>query len=144
MRVLTALVFLATPAAAWEAGAQGPVCFLRHATDEAEVTVTHDPRNVLPYAIELARRDTVWDVAPSFVIRFDGPAARTIATDRHLLSDGGAALTVSDRGFGNVLDGIAFNHVAIAVTGDQALVIPLAGAAPEVEKFRACTAAPGV
>lgn len=144
MRGPIALLVLATPAAAWEAGAQGPVCFLRHTMDEAEVTVTHDPRSALPYAIELVRRDTVWDDAPSFAIRFDGPGRRTIATDRHQLSDGGAALTVTDRGFGNVLDGIAFNHVAIAVTGDQALVIPLAGAAPEVEKFRACTAAPGV
>ena len=138
-----ALLLAATPAAAWQAGSDGPVCYLTHATVDAEITVSHDPRKALPYAIELAR-ETPWQAGPVFAIRFDGPGRRTISTERHELSDGDTTLTVADSGFGNVLDGIALNQVAIAVTGETALVIPLAGAAPEVEKFRNCTSAPGV
>ncbi|MCG6882748.1 MAG: hypothetical protein LJE62_03205 [Silicimonas sp.] len=138
-----ALLLLATPAAAWEASSDGPVCLLKHSTDEADITVSHDPRLPLPYAIEL-ERDSDWQAGPIFAIRFDGPGRRTISTERHRLSDDRKTLTVEDGGFGNVLDGIALNHVAIAVTGETALVIPLAGAAPEVEEFRNCTSAPGV
>lgn len=43
---------------------------------------------------------------------------------------------MTDRGFGN---GLAFNETAIALLGDQAVVLSLAGAAPAVQAFRACT-----
>jgi hypothetical protein len=51
---------------------------------------------------------------------------------------------VTDSGFGNVLDGLQFNDTATAVTGAAELRIPLEGAAPAVEDFRACTKAPSV
>jgi hypothetical protein len=49
---------------------------------------------------------------------------------------------VSDRGFGNVLDGLEFNQVALAATGDRVVSIDLDGAAPEVAAFRACITTP--
>lgn len=140
MRALAFLCF-ATPAAAWEASRDGPVCYLTHQTEEARVTVSHDATKAVPYAIDLTHADG-WQAGPVFAIRFDGPGRRTISTDRHILND--RTLTVTDTGFGNVLDGIALNVLAIAVTGETAIVIPLAGAAPEVEKFKACAANLGV
>ncbi|MEM7751963.1 MAG: hypothetical protein AAF230_01030 [Pseudomonadota bacterium] len=136
-----ALLLLASPAAAWEARSVGPVCLLTHATDEAEIVVSHDPRKALPYAIDLTLNEA-WQAGPVFAMRFDGLGPRTITTDRHQLTDN--TLTVTDRGFGNVLDGIAQNFVALATTGETALVIPLEGAAPEVEKFKSCAAFTGV
>ncbi len=137
-RILIACL-LATPATAWEASRQGPVCLLTHETEGAEITVSHDIRDPVPYAIELIRH-AAWQSSPVFAIRFDGPGRRTITTEAHQLTRDRKALIVTDTGFGNVLEGLAFNHVAIAVTGDTAIVIPLAGAAPEVERFRACAA----
>ncbi len=143
MRYLIASILLSsTPAAAWEATSDGPVCLLSHATEDAEVVVSFDPRNALPYAIDLARIGTQWGAAPVFVMRFDGSGPLTITTDRHRLSQGNERLTVTDRGFDNVLNGIAFNQIAIAMLGDDTTIIPLFGAAPEVEKFRSCVAAP--
>lgn len=136
MRCL-ALVFLATPAAGWEASREGPVCLLTHMMDNAEITVSHDATRMVPYAIELTRSDG-WQSGPVFAIRFDGPRPLTITTDRHRVQ--GDTLSVTDTGFGNVLNGIAGNQVAIAISGETALVIPLAGAAPEVEDFKACAA----
>lgn len=141
MRTVLPFLLFATPAAAWEASREGPVCLLTHQTDEARVVVSHDLREALPYAIELTSNEG-WRPGPVFAIRFDGPGRRTISTNRHEVA--GNTLRVTDRGFGNVLDGIALNHLAIAVTGDTALVIPLAGAAPEVEEFKACSANLGV
>ncbi len=137
-------MLLSSPAVAWEASSSGAVCLLSHTTSEADVTVRHDPRQVQPYGLEIARTASQWEAAPTFAIRFDGPGRLTISTGRHRLSADRTALTVTDSGFGNVLAGIALNHFAIAVLGDQALVIPLTGAAPEVEKFHSCIAAPGV
>ena len=144
MRLMFALLFLGSPAAAWEAFSAGPVCLLTHTTDEAQVTVRHDPRQFVPYAIEVARSASVWKPAPTFVMQFEGPARLTITTDDHQLSGDGSALTVTDQGFGNVLAGIALNYIAVAVLGDQALFIPLGGAAPEVAKFQDCLSASGV
>ncbi|MEM9971307.1 MAG: hypothetical protein AAF762_09445 [Pseudomonadota bacterium] len=143
MRYLIALAFLAAPAHAWEAFSDGPVCVLSHDMEAASVAVTHDPRRALPYAIEV-RRAEPWPLAPTFAMRFDGPGRLTISTDRHSLSDENRALTVMDRGFGNVLTGLEANFVAIAVLGNEALAIPLTGAKPEVAKFRACAQGAGV
>ena len=60
---------------------------------------------------------------------------------QHALSDSNQTLNVADSGFGNVLDGLQFNATALAFTEAQTVTIPLEGAAPEVQKFRACTAA---
>jgi hypothetical protein len=132
-----ALLLLATPAAGWEASRDGPVCLLTHRMDDAEITVSHDATRSVPYAIELMRTDG-WQPGPVFAIRFDGPRPLTITTDRHSVT--GETLSVTDTGFGNVLNGIAGNQVAIAMSGETALVIPLTGAAPEVEAFKACAA----
>ena len=98
--------------------------------------LTYDPDGPL-YAITVTLPEP-WPEAPSFAMRFDGPQGRTIATDRHQLSNNGRSLTVTDRGFGNVLDGLQFNVSTTAVSGDTGVTIPLDGAAEEVEKFRTC------
>ncbi|NRB00090.1 MAG: hypothetical protein HRU32_09755 [Rhodobacteraceae bacterium] len=140
MRTLIALLLLATPASAWQA-TLGPICTLTTETERAKIELTYDPTGPL-YSITVERLDGVWSVTPYFAMRFDGGRPRTISTNRHQLGQGGAALTVMDRGFGNVLDGIEFNDVATAYTDGQMVVIPLAGAAPEVQKFRDCVASP--
>ncbi len=143
MRSLIALMFLASPASAWVASVDGPVCRLSHEMDAGSVEVTHDPRRALPYAIEVTSEEP-WVAAPVFAMRFDGPGQLTITTDRHTLSDDAASLTVMDRGFGNVLRGLESNFVAMAVLGNFAITIPLDGAPPEVAKFRACALGAGV
>lgn len=130
------------PAAAWEATI-GVVCTLDHADDRAEVRLTYDPR-IPEYSITIKRLDGAWPAAPVFALRFEGAQGLTISTDRHTLSEGATALTVRDRGFGNVLNGLQFNSQAVAVTGDAALPISLDGAAPAVAAFRRCDAAPSV
>lgn len=113
-------------------------------TDDGTVVVSHDPRKPLPYAIQLRRAGDPWRGSDVFAMRFDGPGRLTITTDRHQLADGNAELIVTDQGFDNVLRGIEANFIALAVLGDQALVFPLTGAAPEVAKFRACATGAGV
>ena len=49
---------------------------------------------------------------------------------------------MTDRGFGNVLNGLEFNDTAIAIAGETRVPFSLAGAAPEIQAFRACTDAP--
>lgn len=139
--VLLWLCLASSPAMAWEF-TPNPICTLSQETDESSVRVTYDPR-VPEYAITL-KRDVPWPQEPVFAIRFDGPRGLTISTTRHRLSEGGTALTVTDRGFGNVLDGLQFNRTATALTGSAALALPLEGAAPAVEAFRACAMAPSV
>ncbi|MEM1064468.1 MAG: excinuclease ABC subunit B [Pseudomonadota bacterium] len=139
MRTVIFLIALtATPAAAWEFSPT-PVCTLSHAEPGARLDVTYDVRAEEPYAITVTRTDAAWPEAPVFAMRFDGPRGLTISTNRHRLSEGGRAITVSDRGFGNVLDGLEFNATATAILGETELGFPLAGAAPEVQKFRDCT-----
>ncbi|MEO0915779.1 MAG: hypothetical protein AAFY31_02180 [Pseudomonadota bacterium] len=141
MRSALLFLLLANPATAWEATRDGPVCFLTHETEDAEIVVSHDITKAVPYAIELTRVEG-WQAGPFFAIRFDGLGPLTITTDRHTVTD--KTLTVTDTGFGNVLNGIAQNFVALATSGATAMVIPLEGAAPEVEKFKDCTANIGV
>ena len=50
---------------------------------------------------------------PIFAIAFVGDSPFEITTNRHALSDDGQTLTVRDRGFGNVLNGMEFNTTAI-------------------------------
>ena len=138
MRSLIALLLLAAPATAWEF-TPSPVCTLSHAEQSGAVTVTYDPTVAQPYSIAITRSESTWPAAPVFGIRFDGPRGLTISTDRHRLSDAQSTLTVSDRGFGNVLDGLEFNRTATALTGEAEVTFSLDGAAPEVQAFRACT-----
>jgi hypothetical protein len=135
-RLFLLLMVCASPAAAWEFS-ETPVCTLRDETAEAEVVVTYDPA-IPEYAIALTLTGGVWPAGPVFAIVFDGGMPITIQTDRHVLSDGGRTLTVRDSGFGNVLDGIGRNSVAIALVGDRRLDIPLDGAGGPLAEFRAC------
>lgn len=137
LRMIAILIFAVTPATAWEVEL-GRVCMLVHDEGSASVRVTYDP-SVPEYAIAISR-DRSWRDSPVFAMRFDGPRGNVISTDRHVLSGDGATLTVTDSGFGNVLNGLEFNHTATALLGDQAAPFSLEGAAPAVRAFRACVA----
>ena len=139
--LIVCLCLVASPGSAWEFTPE-PICTLSWEDDQSSVVVTYDPRGP-EYAITL-RRPMPWPQAPIFAIRFQGALGLTISTSRHRLSDGGRALTVTDRGFGNVLDGLQYNDTAVALTGSAALPVPLSGAAPAVEAFRDCAQAPSV
>lgn len=141
MRAALALaLILATPAAAWEF-TPAPVCTLSHDAGAVSIRVTHDPAQADPYAIAVTRA-AGWPAGPVFAIRYDGDRALVIQTTRQVLSDGGRTLTVTDRGFGNVLDGLEFNRTATALIGDVAEAVSLEGAAEPVRAFRACATAP--
>ena len=140
MRAVLALALLATPAQAWDF-TDTPVCTIFNDTPSLQIRVTYDPAQSEPYAIALTRPDP-WPVTDTFGLSFTGPAAMTIGTGRHLLSTDGRTLTVSDTGFGNVLDGLAYNGAAAALAGDLAVPFDLTGARPAVDAFRACGLVP--
>ncbi len=120
----------------------GALCTLTHVEDDLAMRLTFDP-SVPLYTITVSGPEP-WPVAPEFGIRFDGPQPNTIRTDRHVLSPDLQRLSVSDRGFGNVLDGLQFNDTATAFSGEATVTVSLTGAAPEVEAFRACGLTPSV
>ena len=137
-RAALALCVLAAPAAAWEFEAR-PVCTLSHVAAAAKITVTYDPRAAQPYAIRLILAEGTWGEGPVFAMRFEGARPVVISTDRHAVE--GGALTVTDRGFGNVLAGIEAGGTVRAATAGREVSVPLAGAAGPVAAFRACTEA---
>lgn len=141
MRFFAFLILWATPATAWEFTAGLP-CVLNHVSPQAEIELTYDPTKPL-YSVTV-RRTQAWPGAPVFAMRFDGPAALTISTDRHTLSGDGRSVTVVDRGFGNVLNGLQFNDQVAALLGDTEVRFSLEGSAGPVAKFRVCRAEPGV
>ncbi len=137
-------VFLAlpvSPALGWEFSPH-PVCTLSHEGAEAAVELTYDPREAEPYAITLTRQGALWPPGPVFMMTFEGALGLTIGTDRHEISGGGASLTVTDRGFGNVLDGLEAGDRAVARLDDASVTVLLDGAAGPVAAFRACAIAP--
>lgn len=138
MRAL--ILLLATPVQAWDF-TPTPICTILNDTPGLSIRVTYDPTQAQPYAITLSRPDP-WPTTETFGLRFDGPAAMTIGTNRHQLSPDGRTLTVTDTGFDNVLDGLALNGTATALAGDAALPFDLTGARPAVEAFRACNLLP--
>lgn len=129
-------LFCAPTALAWETRSEA-LCVLEHSEAAADVRLTYDPGSKI-YAIAITP-SKAWRRYPVFAIRFEGPRSLTISTGRHVISDGGATLTVSDAGFGNVLNGLEFNRTATALLGDQAVKVSLDGAAPAVQDFRDCT-----
>ncbi|MEO0380653.1 MAG: hypothetical protein AAF252_10305 [Pseudomonadota bacterium] len=137
MRHFIHLLLLTSPAHAWEF-TPTPICTLAHTEASAEVTVTYDHATGL-YAIAVTSPQA-WPASPTFSVRFDGAAPSTISTQRHQTD--GATLTVTDAGFGNVLDGLEFNTSATAFTQTSAVTVSLEGAAGPVQQFRACTTAP--
>lgn len=132
----------ATPASAWQAGIRGPLCTLTHTEGDVSVLLTFDPTVPL-YTIAISGPDP-WPFSAQFSMNFEGPQPNMIRTDRHVLSSDLGTLSVSDRGFGNVLDGLQFNTTASAISGDTTIRMSLDGAAPEVEAFRACGQTPSV
>ncbi|NOD76648.1 excinuclease ABC subunit B [Ruegeria sp. HKCCD4332] len=139
MRAILTSLILATPAFAWEATV-GDICTLSHDTGAATIFLTYDPSAPL-YTLTVTRKDQVWAQSPWFAMRFEGRNPIEIATPRHVLSDGGSALTVTDTGFGNVLDGLEYNQAAYAFTQDGIAEFPLIDAAPQVRIFRTCAGA---
>jgi hypothetical protein len=71
---------------------------------------------------------------------FAGERPISIQTNRFTLSNDGRSLTVKDRGFGNVLNGLEFNARAYAMLGDTTVGISLDGINPAITAFRACPA----
>lgn len=140
MRSLIVFLLASAPAQAWDFTAV-PVCTIAEDTQGLSIRVTYDPTQPQPYAISLTRSDP-WPETETFGLRFDGPAAMTIGTGRHQLSPDGRTLIVTDTGFDNVLDGLAFNSTATALAGDAALPFDVSGARPAVEAFRACGVLP--
>ncbi len=143
MRLTVLLFFFATQAFAWDY-AGSPVCTLKHSTEKADLTLTYDNRADGPYAIQITRNDKVWPSDPVFLMRFDGLRPLVITTDRHVVDAERKSLTVTDRGFGNVLDGLEYNFIATAKSGETMLIFPLTGAAPAVRRFKACVASPEI
>ncbi len=135
LRTLAVLLLTSAPALAWEARS-GRVCELVHDGETAFVRVTFDPA-IPEYSIAITPV-LPWLNSPVFAMRFDGPRSNTISTDRHVITGGGETLTVTDSGFGNVLNGLEFNHTATALLGDRAIAVPLDGAGSAVRDFRAC------
>jgi hypothetical protein len=132
---------LASAALAWDF-TPGLPCVLTHKTSDAQITLTYDPTRPL-YTVTV-RRPTPWPEGVVFAMRFEGPNSLTISTDRHRLSGDRRSLTVTDTGFGNVLDGLQFNDTTTALLGDVAVSFPLDGAAEPVAAFRICRADPSV
>lgn len=134
MRLTVLAVCLPTCAAAWEFS-PAPLCTLSHKSREAQIEITHDP-GIPIYQMTLSLLAEPWAGSETFGIAFRGGRSLTIGTGRHRIDD--RTLTVADAGFGNVLDGLEFNQTATAFTSSQSLQISLAGAAPEVRRFRSC------
>ncbi|NRB01668.1 MAG: hypothetical protein HRU30_00225 [Rhodobacteraceae bacterium] len=128
---------MASQAQAW-AFSSDPICTISHSEAAADIVVTYDPRTAL-YAIAITKQDG-WPTDPGFSIRFSGANNLTISTTRHSVV--GNTLTVTDRGFGNVLNGLAFNTTATAFTESAAVTVSLEGASEPVDAFRACASAP--
>jgi len=140
MRYLICLLVWTSPAAAWEF-TPGLPCLLTHTENGAEVELTYDPTAPL-HSITI-KTLAPWPDGAVFGLRFSGAAGMTITTDRHVVSPDRRALTVTDRGFGNVLNGLQRNDTATALLGDSAVTFSLAGADAPVDKFRRCEASAG-
>ena len=97
--------------------------------------MTYDP-GLPEYNLHLTLKDGVWPSGSVFSLRFEGPAGLTISTNQHVVD--GATLSVTDRGFGNVLNGLQFNARAVALIATSEFAISLNGAAPSIEEFRDC------
>ena len=132
------LAFVA-PAHAWEF-TPGTPCLLTHETDDVAIRLTYDPTVPL-YSISLTQ-SIPFAPAPIFSMQFVGPLSLQISTDRHRMSDQDRTVTVFDSGFGNVLNGLQYNEVAIARLGPRQIAVSLTDAADAVAAFRECDVVP--
>ncbi len=140
MLICAAMISLASSAVAWEF-AETDVCTVTHDSTDMGVVLVFDPAASL-YTITLTQPQNTWATDDNFRLRFDGPRALIIGTDRHVYGDEGRSLSVSDSGFGNVLDGIALNESMTALVGDQSVSLSTADAGEAMQAFRACPSAP--
>jgi hypothetical protein len=138
MRTLFALLLLTTPAHAWEF-TPSPVCTLTDTQDTGTLTVTYDA-SLPEYAIEITLENGTWPEAPAFGLAFAGGDALSIGTNRPMISGDGRTLTVKDRGFGNVLNGLEFNTRAYAMADDFTVGFDLTGIKEAITAFRDCPA----
>lgn len=136
-RISIALLTLTAPANAWEFTPGSP-CLLTSPPGDVAMALTYDP-SAPRYTVSITAPEP-WPKSQLFVMQFDGPIARQIGTNRHTLSDDGRTLTVTDSGFGNVLDGMAEGAQVVALAGDVAVVISLSGVKAPLAAFRACEA----
>ena len=136
-RISIALLTLTAPANAWEFTPGSP-CLLTSPPGDVAMALTYDP-SAPRYTVSITAPEP-WPKSQLFVMQFDGPTARQIGTNRHTLSDDGRTLTVTDSGFGNVLDGMAGGGQVVALAGDVAVVISLSGVEAPLAAFRACEA----
>jgi len=137
MRPLLSLLLLATPAPAWEF-LPTPICTLTHSAGGVDIFVTYDA-SLPEYTITVTRAEP-WPVGAVFVLGFEGNRPSRLTTEQHELSSSGTSLTVRDSGFGNVLDGLEFNAVGIAMVETASVSFDLSNAAPAVQAFRDCPA----
>ncbi|MFK7838230.1 MAG: hypothetical protein AB8B60_18630 [Sulfitobacter sp.] len=136
---LLALIAFANTAAAWEF-TPGTPCLLTHEASDVAIELTYDPTGPL-YSISLTQA-TAFVPAPVFSMTFGGTTPLTISTGTHRLNDANRTLTVTDRGFGNVLNGLQFGTEVRATLGDQVIMFPLINASEAVAAFRACDVLP--
>ncbi len=141
LRAIAILLCTASPALAWDARFSGHVCELTGEDKAVHVRLTYDPA-IPEYSIAITS-DQGWSSSPTFAIQFEGPRGLTISTTRQVISGDGATVTVRDSGFGNVLDGLEFNHTATAILGGETATFGLEDAGPAVRAFRACTMGAG-
>lgn len=139
MRIVLAFLLLASPAAAWEFSAS-PICTLTNTTAEGGITVTYDA-SLPEYTITVTLPQGRWPADPVFGMAFADARPISIQTDRHSISPDGRSVTVKDRGFGNVLNGLEFNTRAYAIMGDTTVGFGLDGIGPAISAFRDCPAA---
>ena len=139
MRIVFAFLLLASPAAAWEFSAS-PICTLTDTSDSGGITVTYDPA-ITEYTVTVTLPNGRWSEAQTFGMAFANDRPISIQTDLHSISPDGRSVTVKDRGFGNVLNGLEFNTRAYAVLGDTTVGFDLDGIGPAITAFRNCPAA---
>lgn len=139
MRTVFAFLLVTSPAAAWEFSAT-PICTLTETSEAGEITVTYDPA-ITEYTITVSLPQGRWPTDLVFGMAFANDRPISIQTDQHSISPDGRSITVKDRGFGNVLNGLEFNSRAYAILGDTSVSIDLAGIGPAITAFRDCPAA---
>ena len=136
MRLALILALTPLPAFAWEFSPD-PICTLSNEAPDSAVAVTYDHGTGL-YEIGVTLTSGTWQPSATFGMRFANELPITIGTDRHRLSQGNTRVSVSDRGFGNVLNGLEGNSAALAFTQVQQVAIDTAGIQTPMQAFRAC------
>ncbi|MEM1301161.1 MAG: hypothetical protein AAGH17_01155 [Pseudomonadota bacterium] len=140
MRVFAILLsLLASPSTAWDV-TTGAICVLEDQQSGVAVTLTYDPEGPL-YSITVTT-PTPWADGPVFAIAFLGANPLQITTNQHVLSEDKRAVTVVDRGFDNVLNGMEFNTTAIASLAGREVAFDLQAVDDPMQPFKNCAPQP--